>query len=122
MEAQDIYTIREIIILVMLTAIGTGAFLGFAFISKKMQLNAGIAIVIFVMNLFVVCLFVEILRLTDYFKYHYIAALAGSYVGMYFLQWLDKRSFKLFDSMIKKAGFDLEKSDDNKDTDNQKLD
>jgi hypothetical protein len=108
MEAQDIYTIREIIILIILTAIGTGAFLGFAFISKKMQLNFAKVLVVFVVNFFVVCLLVEGLRLSDFFKYHYIAALAGSYMGMYFLKWLDKRSFNLFDSMIKKAGLDIE--------------
>lgn len=112
MEAQEIYTLREVIILVILTAIGTGAFLGFAFISKKMVLNAGIAIVVFLMNLFVVSVFVEILRLTNFYKYHYIAALAGSYLGMYFLKWADKRSFNLFDSMIKKAGFEIEKDEE----------
>lgn len=121
MEAQEIYTLREVIILIILTAIGTGAFLGFAFLSKKMVLNALIAIIVFIMNLFVVSLFVEILRLINFFKYHYIAALGGSYVGMYFLKWLDKRSFKLFDSMVKKAGLDLENREENENTDNQKL-
>jgi len=111
MEAQDIYTLREIIILIILTSIGTGAFLGFAFISKKMVLNAGIAIVVFLMNLFVVSVFVEVLRLTNYYKYHYIAALAGSYLGMYFLKWADKRSFNIFDSMIKKAGIEISDDD-----------
>lgn len=111
MEAQDIYTIREIVILIILTSIGTGAFLGFAFISKKMQINLGIAFLVFIVNLFVVCLVVESLRLFNFFKYHYIAALAGSYLGMYFLKWLDKRSFNLFDAMIKKTGLDIETSD-----------
>lgn len=107
MEAQEIYTIREIIILVILTAIGTGAFLGYALVSKKMSLNLLLAFYVFLGNLFVVSVLIELSRLKGYYEYHYIIALVGSYMGMYILEYVDKkRAFNIFDSMIKKVGLD----------------
>lgn len=112
MEAKDIYTIKEIVILLILTIIGTGAFLGFAFMSKKLQINLLNAMIILVGNLFVVSLVVESLRFTTYFKYHYIATLGSAYFGLYFLQYIDKRSFNLLDLLIKKTtNLEIEKSD-----------
>lgn len=116
MEAPQIYTLQEIIILIILTAIGTGAFTAFVILSDKMKINVWIAILLFTINLFVVGILIEILRLIDLIKYNYIVALLGSYLGLYLLQYIDSRKFKIFDSMINKTGLELkDSSEDNKD-------
>lgn len=104
MEAREIYTLTEIIVLLMLTAVGTIAYLGFSLVNKKIVVNTVLVFALYFMNLFVVLVLVESLRLSKYFTFRYLVELLGSYLGNYILLWADKRTFKVFDSLAKKTG------------------
>ena len=69
---------------------------------------------IFAMNLFVTYFFSEMLNAFNHTKYKGLVQLGVAYAGQYFLTWLDKRSFKILDSSVKKIGIDINNdSDDN---------
>ncbi|WP_374440650.1 hypothetical protein [Epilithonimonas sp.] len=104
MEAREIYTLTEIIVVIILTTIGTIGYLGFFLVNKKIVVNTMLVFALYFMNLFVVLVLVESLRLANYFKFRYLAELLGAYGGNYILLWVDKRTFKIFDSLAKKTG------------------
>lgn len=114
MEKISFYSAYEIVTLVTAVLIGTGAYLGFVIKIKQQKIKFWGMFWIFIMNLFVTYFCSELLNVAKLTEYKGLVQLGAAYAGQYFLTWLDKRSFKILDSLPKKVGIDLNNnSEDN---------
>lgn len=112
MENLSTYNISEIVALLTAVLIGSGAYIAFVRAKREKPVNLTFIISTIAINIFLTNAAAEVLKLMNWGAYRALVLPVVSYCGQYLLEWFDKRREKIFDSASKKAGFDLNKKDE----------
>ena len=100
--------INEVVALIISVLIGTVGYTAFLKLVKKEKPNVSYMFWLFFLNLLVAHTFSEVMKVFKYGEYRSAFLPLISFMGLYFLIWLDKRYLKIFDGGLKKAtGIDL---------------
>ena len=115
MENITSYNISEIVALLTAVLIGSGAYIAFVRANREKPVNLPFIISTVAINIFLTNVASEVLKIAEWGAYRSLILPVVAYCGHYLLEWFDKRRENIFDSVSKKAGFDLtqEKKEEN---------
>ena len=115
MEILKLYSVGELVALLVSVLIGTGAYLGFIILNKNQKVNGKFVFLILIINLFVTYIVSEAVKIFKFGEYRTIILPFVAYAGEYIMEWFDKRYLKIFDKGASKVGIDLNDNKQNND-------